>query len=118
MLARFLVPTMIALAAGQAFAAPGGALRTLPRGFYDCADPGLAGNQAVTPREDMDFEVVNGSSYLRDNQRGTYLHTGTSVVFTSGNLRGAKFERVSQTMLRERLQDGALGPLRCVKRGS
>ncbi|WP_237451671.1 hypothetical protein [Qipengyuania oceanensis] len=115
---RISIAIAALLAATHAAAAPGGPLRTLPRGHYDCALPGLAGNTPIVARDDQNFKVVNGSSYERDGKRGTYLHTGTRVVFTSGVLRGETFERVSQTMLRQRMADGTLGELRCVKRGS
>ena len=115
----YALSTLFLAALGaQAMAAPGGTLRTLPRGHYDCGVPGVAGQAPVIAREDMDFEVVIGSSHEPNGERGTYLHTRTRVLFTSGNLRGETFERVSQTMLRQRSADGSLGELRCVKRGS
>lgn len=113
-----LTPLAIALIAAPVLAAPGGPLRTLPRGPYECAVPGVAGRTSIVPRDEMNFRVVIGSSYERDGQRGTYLYTGKRVVFTSGEMRGASFERVSQNMLQETLEDGSLGKLRCVRRGN
>ena len=98
-------------------AAPGGSLRTLPKGNWQCALPGLAGESAVVVQEDMGFEVVNPSSYVQAGERGTYLSTGKRVVFTTGPMQGMRFERVSENMIQQRLDDGTLGRLRCVRLG-
>lgn len=103
--------------AGTLHAAPGGKLQTLPRGNYQCGTPGMAGKEAVVVQEDLGFEVVNGSSYLQAGERGTYLHTGKRVVFTSGTMRGARFRRTSENSLQVVSDDGSLGELRCVKLG-
>ena len=110
-----LAATICAIAS-PAIAAPGGALRTLLRGNYECGTPGLAGETPAYVMEDKAFEVINASSYMQDGKRGTYLHTGDRIVFTSGKMRGARFERISEGMLREELADGSLGDIRCVKR--
>ena len=68
-------------------------------------------------QEDRNFRVINASSYRKNGERGTYLHTGDKVVFTSGKMRGEKFERRSDFLLQELKADGSLGPLRCVRRG-
>lgn len=101
-----------------AVAAPGGPLRTLPKGNWQCATPGRAGENAVVVHEELGFKVINPSSYARAGERGTYLNTGTRVVFTSGPMQGMRFERLSLNMIQERLEDGSLGPLRCVRLGA
>lgn len=118
MLTRALIAALIVAAQGAvALAAPSGQLDTLPRGKWQCATPGLAGNQPVRLREDLDFKIVNPSSYISGGQRGTYLHTGDRVVFTSGKLRGARFKRVSGTMIRQLSGDNTLGEVRCARLG-
>ena len=87
MITRSLLLAVVAIPLVAASGAPGGTLRTLERGTYQCALPGLAGSNAVIVQEDRGFRVINASSYLKDDLRGTYLHTGDKVVFTSGDLR-------------------------------
>ena len=108
---------ILALAASAAVAAPGGQLRTLERGNYQCATPGVAGSQAVVLREELGFKVINGSSYRRGEVRGTYLHTGETVIFTSGSLKGERFRRMSQSTLQQLNADYTLSDLRCVRLG-
>lgn len=114
---RFLLPAFVLLASVQAVATPGGELGTLPRGNYQCGTPGLAGEQPVHLIPELDFKVVNGSSYERDGVRGTYLHTGDDVVFTSGMMRGERFQRISTNMIRKLGDDGQPSELRCVRLG-
>ena len=115
---RPLIAAATLAQAGVVLAAPGGQLDTLPRGNWQCATPGLAGTQPLHLRADLDFKIVIPSSYIRDGERGTYLLTGDRVVFTSGKLRGARFQRVSGNMLRELSHDGQLGEVRCVLLGT
>lgn len=114
---RILLTATLAVPSAALLAAPGGPLRTLERGTYQCALPGLAGDTAVIVQEDRGFRVINASSYIKNGERGTYLHTGDKVVFTSGQMRGEKFERQSDYMLQELKGNGTLGRLRCVRRG-
>ncbi|MFN2100855.1 elongation factor P [Altererythrobacter sp. MF3-039] len=117
MIKPLLVIAIAALQSTALLAAPGGTLRTLERGTYQCALPGIAGESALLVREERGFRVINASSYFKDGKRGTYLHTGDRVVFTSGQMRGEKFVRQSDFMLQELKDDGTLGRLRCVRRG-
>ena len=39
------------------------------------------------------------------------------MVFTTGPMQGMRFERVSENMIQQRLDDGTLGRLRCVRLG-
>jgi len=114
---HFAILACALFASGTAIAAPGGTLRTLPKGNWQCATPGLAGEGAVVVREDLGFEVVNPSSYVQGGIRGTYLNTGKRVLFTTGNFKGMRFERTSENMIQEVLEDGSLGRLRCVRLG-
>jgi len=92
-------------------AAPSGRLATLPIGTYECTLP--AGHRIP----DHDFAILNSSSYEARGQRGVYLMRGTEVTFTRGPLKGTRMERSGKRMLRERMDDGSLGRMRCVRTG-
>lgn len=117
MQSRLSLAALALLTAAPAIATPGGQLGTLPRGNYQCGTPGLAGERPVHLLPELDFKVVNGSSYERDGERGTYLHTGDSVVFTTGTMRGERFLRISENMIRKLGEDGQPAELRCVRLG-
>lgn len=102
---------------GEAGAAPGGKLDTLPQGQYRCALPGDAAGAAWVPLEDRNFSIGNGSTYTTHQGSGTYLLTGTRVTFTRGPLKGLKFERTGSDALRWIDDKGELGRVRCVRSG-
>lgn len=114
MIKRFTA--LAALAAGPAMATPGGPIATLQQGAYVCELPGDATGPAGLRQPERDFTVVNSSSYTADGQRGTYLLTGDTVVFTSGPRQGTKFNRLSANFLREIGANRQAGALRCVRR--
>jgi len=98
-------------------AAPSGRLATLPIGTYECTLPGKADGPAWHRIPDHDFAILNSSSYEARGQRGVYLMRGTEVTFTRGPLKGTRMERSGKRMLRERMDDGSLGRMRCVRTG-
>ena len=94
-----------------------GPIDTLVHGSWVCEWPGDASERAGIPDEAMSFLVVNGSTYTSNGKRGRYLVAGRTVRMTSGPLAGARFERVSDLMLRRVDEKGDNGRLRCVRRG-
>jgi hypothetical protein len=103
------------LAAGEAGAAPGGPLGTLPLGVYNCELPGDAEGAAGVPQPAEGFTIVHGSGYSTATGRGVYLMTGERVEFTSGPLRGVAYSRSGRSFLRRLSADGSEGALRCVR---
>ena len=101
--------------AAPAVAVQGGAIRTMPQGYYECAVPGDASTRAWLPVEGARFTIFNASSYETDAGRGTYLLTGKELVFTRGPLKGQRFQRISDNALRVIEDEGSLGQMRCVR---
>lgn len=114
-LAALALPA-VALASGQSNL-PSGRIATLPIGAYECSLPGKADGPAWHRIPDQDFSILNASSYQARGQRGVYLLRGSEVIFTRGPLRGTRMERSGRRMLRERMDDGTLGRMRCVRTG-
>ncbi len=98
-----------------AFAAPGGAIGTMPLGKYTCELPGDATGSAGQHVPEADFTVINASSYATPKGQGTYLLTGDALTMTGGPLRDSRFRRVSGGYLRKLEADGSEGKLRCVR---
>lgn len=94
---------------------PGGRIDTLSMGSYTCELPGDAGGPSGTPMPEYDFRVVNASSYKAGGVRGSYLFTGDRVVMTGGKLKGLTLHRISIGFLRQIMDDGSDGPMRCVR---
>jgi len=101
-----------------ALAAPGGRLDTIPLGLYRCALPGDAAGLAWVPQNDRNFTIGNASTYQTADGSGTYLHTGKTVVFTRGPMRGMQFSRTGNSTLRLLDDEGQPSPVRCVRNGS
>jgi hypothetical protein len=99
-----------------ASAAPGGAIDTLLQGAYVCELPGDATGPAGRRVDGAGFTVVNASSYMTADGRGTYLLTGDQVIMTSGPKRGDRYKRMSAGFIRQIGPDGKPGDLRCVRR--
>ncbi len=106
-----------ALIASPAAAVPGGQLGTLARGLYRCETGGDALGPKGVRVPDMDFQVINSSSYRVGETIGTYLLTGDLAVMTSGPRRGDRFHRISRGFLRKMEAGGADGQMRCVLAG-
>jgi hypothetical protein len=104
------------LASGAALAGDG-LLGTLPHGRYLCELPGDAIGPASRPLTGAWFDVVNASSYASESGKGTYLRTGMAVTFTTGPMRGARFELASPKVLRRTNLEGPLAAMRCVRSG-
>lgn len=92
----------------------GGKIGVLVIGPYACETPGDATGKAGVAIPDMAFSVVNGSSYKAQGQRGSYLLTGDTIVFTSGKMAGTRMKRVSRNRLQVVDAQGVPGPVRCV----
>ena len=112
-----LLPLGLLALGGPALAVEGGPIGTLQIGSYLCERPGDAAGPAGLHVPEEDFAVVNASSYAVGDARGSYLRTGDTVVMTSGPKRGQRFRHVSPSFLRMIGDDGAEGPMRCVRRG-
>ncbi|MCT2558115.1 hypothetical protein N0B51_03890 [Tsuneonella sp. YG55] len=117
MVARHVLPILLALplAAGAAHAE--GRLGTLEPGRYLCELPGDAAGLASIPIQEAWFDIVNASSYAGAEGRGTYLLTGKTVVFTRGPMQGMKFVRSGARTLKAVGLAGDLARMRCVRSG-
>ena len=103
--------------ATQATMPQSGKIATLPLGKYECTLPGDANGPAWHRIPDTDFTILNASSYEARGTRGVYLLRGNQVTFTRGPLKGMMLERAGRTILRQRMDDGTLGRMRCVRSG-
>lgn len=113
-----LASTLALLAIGGVPAlAADGPIDTLVKGRWVCEWPGDAAERAGIPDEATTFTVVNGSTYTKDGKRGRYLVAGRTVRMTTGPLSGARFERVSDLLIKRVDEKGDNGRLRCVRRG-
>ncbi|NVD43680.1 elongation factor P [Qipengyuania atrilutea] len=112
----FAALALAVAAVSAASAAPGGRIGTLPLGSYVCGLPGDATGEAWLEQEDMDFVLINGSSYRTSEGRGTYLLTGDNVRFTRGPMKGMRFVRETLNRLRKVEANGSAGKLRCIRR--
>lgn len=110
---KMRVVLLAAFAAVPAFAAPGGALDTLPLGQYLCEMPGDATGPVGLRVPEADFRVLNASSYTTANGAGTYLLRGDDIIMTSGPLNGVQYRRLSSGLLRL-VENGNDARQRCV----
>lgn len=93
-----------------------GKLGTLPHGEYVCSIPGDAASSAWIELPDKRFTIDNASTYHTDVGSGTYLMTGSNVVFTRGPMNGMRFEKTGSQTLRWIDDKGDLSRVRCVRR--
>ncbi len=98
-------------------AAAQGPIGTILRGPYVCEMPGDAAGQAGVPRPDRSFTIKSSSRYATPHGHGVYLRRGDRLDMTSGPLRGQTYLVIRPGFLRERLDDGKPGRLRCVLSG-
>ncbi|MXO73961.1 elongation factor P [Altererythrobacter aerius] len=94
-----------------------GKIGTLPHGRYLCELPGDAAGPASVPVDGAWFDVINGSSYVSETGKGTYLRMGKNVVFTRGPMRGALFRLSGPRVLQRTNLEGPLARMRCVRSG-
>lgn len=104
--------------ATQAEPAPGGALRTMPHGRYQCALPGDAGGEAYVVVVEEEFRIFTASRYETAQGSGTYILRGKDLTFTHGPKKGERFERVGDNQLRKLKPGGEATDLLCTRRGS
>ncbi|GMN01635.1 elongation factor P [Erythrobacter sp. MTPC3] len=97
--------------------APGGMLRTMPHGAYQCALPGDAGGKAYEVVEAEGFSIGTASSYTSAQGRGNYILRGDRLTFTRGPKKGEQFERISTNQLRQLNASGKRTKLRCIRLG-
>ena len=109
-----LIPFLAIMLAGPSFAAPGGALGTLPTGTYACELPGDATGPVGIRSPENDFTVTSASSYSTAKGTGTYLLTGDRVSMTSGPQNGISYRRHYGSFLRRLAADGSESELRCI----
>lgn len=80
--------------------APGGMLRTMPHGTYQCALPGDAAGEAFKVVEEEEFRIRATSSYSNAQGSGTYILRGKELTFTRGPKKGERFERIGTNQLK------------------
>jgi len=97
---------------------PGGPLRTMPHGNYECALPGDAGSEAIVVVEDENFRISTASRYTSSAGEGTYLMRGDNLVFTRGPKKDERFVRIGDNQLRRLDEAGERTPLLCTRLGS
>jgi hypothetical protein len=96
-----------------------GELGTLPHGRYVCELPGDAAGPSSRPVDGMWFNAINNSSYAgADGASGHYLLAGTTLIFTTGPMAGARFNRTSDHALERTNPSDGLTSLRCVRTGA
>jgi hypothetical protein len=97
---------------------PGGMLRTMPEGEYECALPGDAGGEAYRIVASETFRIETASRYRDSAGSGTYILRGKRLTFTGGPRNGEEFERVGQNQLRKLDANGEAADLLCTRLGS
>lgn len=97
---------------------PGGMLRTMPHGEYQCALPGDAGDRAFVEDADENFRIFTASRYENAQGAGTYILRGENLTFTQGPKKGEQFERVGDNQLRKLTKAGGRSQLLCTRIGS
>jgi hypothetical protein len=112
---RLFASTALLVLASSASAVPGGPISSLQIGDYACELPGDAGGPAGVRQPELDFAVINATSYVTSAGRGTYLVTGDMVQMTSGPKRGERFVKLSANFLRAVDGSGNRTALRCVR---
>ncbi|QUL38868.1 elongation factor P [Erythrobacter sp. JK5] len=95
---------------------PGGMLRTMPHGTYQCALPGDAAGKAFEVVEAEQFRIGTASSYRSEGGRGVYIMRGDELTFTRGPRKGETFRRVGTNQLRK-LENGVETKLLCTRLG-
>ena len=97
---------------------PGGPLRTMPHGNYQCAMPGDAGGEAIVVVEEENFRISTASRYTSADGDGTYLMRGDNLVFTRGPKKDERFLRIGDNQLRKLDDAGERTRLLCTRLGS
>lgn len=95
---------------------PGGMLRTMPHGVYQCALPGDAAGAAFDVVPEEQFRIRTASSYRDADGNGTYILRGAELTFTRGPKKGQRFRRVGTNQL-QKLDGAALTKLICTRLG-
>jgi len=111
--AMFGAPAMAAPAGD-----PGGMLRTLPRGTFECALPGNAAGDAYRVVSEESFRIGTASRYRSEEGTGTYILRGQFLTFTSGPKKDERFRRIGPNQVRKLGSDGETTDLLCTRRGS
>lgn len=97
---------------------PGGALRTMPHGSYQCALPGDAATAPYVVVEGQNFRISTASRYQSDTGSGTYIMRGRELVFTRGLRKGEQFRQIGDNQLRKLDDSGADTDLLCTRLGT
>lgn len=99
-----------------ALPAPGGMLKTMPHGNYDCAMPGDAGAEAFQVKQAENFRISTASRYTNAEGAGTYILRGDDLTFTRGPKKGERFVRIGDNQLRKLDSLGERTDLLCTRR--
>ena len=97
---------------------PGGPLRTMPHGNYQCALPGDAGSVPYVVVEEQNFRISTASRYTSEEGWGTYIMRGRELVFTRGPKKGEQFRQIGDNQLRKLDAQGEDTELLCTRLGS
>ncbi len=97
---------------------PGGALRTMPHGNYQCALPGDAGSAPFVVVEEQNFRISTASRYQTGEGSGTYIMRGRELLFTRGPRKGEQFRQIGDNQLRKLDAAGEDTDLLCTRLGS
>jgi len=97
---------------------PGGMLRTLPRGTYQCALPGDAAGEAFVVVPEEGFRISTASRYQSSAGNGTYILRGRELTFTRGPKKDERFRRVGDNQVRKLDADGGETDILCTRLGS
>ncbi len=95
----------------------GDMLGTMQHGFYQCALPGDATDEAFIEQPAESFRIAAGSAYETDTGGGVYLMHGTTLVFTRGPKKDQRFRRLGANTLQALKDDDTLGRLICTRLG-
>lgn len=119
MLAALIMKRLIALVLvcvpGAVMAAPAQDIGTLPIGHYTCELPGHALSPSGIHRPELDFDILNASSYRAAGTAGSYLLVGDILTLTGGTRRGQRFRRLRTGLLRMIGPNGSDHAIRCFK---
>ena len=96
---------------------PGGMLKTMPQGLYECALPGDAAGDSIQPQPQESFRILPASGYSTDGGSGTYILRGKELTFTRGPKKGQRFRKTGSFELQKLSADGTPERLICTRAG-
>ncbi|WP_121119270.1 hypothetical protein [Croceibacterium ferulae] len=92
-----------------------GGIGVMQQGLYVCELPDPRAPSRGVVQQGTSFRITSASRYISDQGTGTYLRRGNTVVLSSGPRAGESYRIISDGFVRK-VEDGAPGRLRCVRR--